>query len=55
MSLQDECDLPNGTLKHDPTKGGRKQDGLAINGDIGHPSTQVTTNKLAMRTTPMNQ
>ena len=46
MSLQDEHDLPNDALNHDPT-GGRKRDGLAINGDSGHPSTQVTANKLA--------
>ena len=50
MSLQDEHDLPDDALKHDPT-GGRKWDGLAVNGDSGHPSTQVATNKLAMRTT----
>ena len=49
MSLQDECNLPDDALNHDPT-GGRKWDGLAINGDSGHPSTQVAANKLVMRT-----
>ena len=34
-------------------QGGRKRDGLAINSDTGHPSTQATANKLVMRTTPM--
>ena len=48
MSLQDEHNLPDNALNHDPT-GGRKQDGWAINGDSGHPSTQVAANKLAMR------
>ena len=48
MSLQDEDDLPNDTLNHGPT-GGRKWDRLAVNRDAGHPSTQVATNKLAMR------
>ena len=33
-------------------KEGRKRDGLAVNGDTGHLSTQVTTNKLVTRTTP---
>ena len=28
-------------------------DGLAVNGDAGHLSTQVTANKLVTRTTPM--
>ena len=36
--LQDECDLPDDALNHDPT-GGRKRDGLAVNGDSGHPGT----------------
>ena len=49
-SLQDEHDLPDDTLNHDPA-GGRKWDGLALNGDAGHPSIQVAANKLAMRTT----
>ena len=52
-SLQDERDLSDDDLKHDPEKGGRKEDGLAVNGDAGHLSTQVTANKLVMRTTPM--
>ena len=34
-------------------QGSRKRDGLAVNGDPGHPSTQVTTNKLVTRTMPM--
>ena len=34
-------------------QGGRKWDGLAVNGDAGHPSTQATANKLVTRTTPM--
>ena len=34
-------------------KGGRKRDGLAVNRDAGHLSTQVTANKLVTRTTPM--
>ena len=34
-------------------QGGRKRDGLAVNRDAGHLSTQVTANKLVMRTTPM--
>ena len=50
MSLQDERDLPNDALNHDPT-GGRKWDRLAINEDSGHPSTQIAANKLATRTT----
>ena len=53
MSLQDEHDLSDDNLKHDPARGGRKWDGLAVNGDTGHLSTQVATNKLVMRTTPM--
>ena len=36
MSVQGECDLP----------GGRKRDGLAVNGDSGHPGTQVTATNL---------
>ena len=52
-SLQDEHDLSDDDLKHDPAMGGRKQDGLAVNGDAGHLSTQVTANKLVVRTTPM--
>ena len=51
MSLQDERDLSDDDLKHDPAKGGRKRDGLAVYGDTGHLSTQVTANKLVMRTT----
>ena len=54
MSLQDECNLSDDDLKHDPAKGGRKWDGLAVNGDAGHLSTQVTANKLVTRTTPMH-
>ena len=50
MSLQDEHNLLDDALNHDPT-GGQEMDRLAINGDSGHPSTQVTTNKLATRTT----
>ena len=53
MSLQDEHDLSDDDLKHDPASGGRKWDRLAINRDAGHLSTQVTANKLVMRTTPM--
>ena len=53
MSLQDEHDLSDDDLKHDPAKGGRKWDRLAVNGDAGHLSIQVTANKLVMRTTPM--
>ena len=54
MSLQDECDLSDDDLKHDPAReGGRKWDGLAVNGDAGHLSTQVTANNLVTRTTPM--
>ena len=53
MSLQDEHDLSDDDLKHDPAKGGRKWDGLAVNGDAGHLSIQVTTNKLVTRTTLM--
>ena len=53
MSLQDERNLSDDDLKHDPARGGRKQDGLAVNGDTGHLSNQVTTNKLVMRTTLM--
>ena len=53
MSLQDERDLFDEDLKHDPAKGGRKRDGLAVNRDAGHPSTQATANKLVTRTTPM--
>ena len=34
-------------------QGGRKWDGLAVNGDTGHSSIQVTTNKLVTRNTPM--
>ena len=45
MSLQDERDLPDDALTHDPARGAGKRDGLAINGDAGHPSTQVTANK----------
>ena len=52
-SLQDEHDLSDDNLKHDPAKGGRKRDGLAVNGDAGHLSTQVTANKLVTRTTLM--
>ena len=39
MSLQDEHDLSDDDLKHDPARGGRKRDGLTINGDAGHLST----------------
>ena len=52
-SLQDERNLSDDDLKHDPARGGRKRDGLAINRDAGYLSTQVTANKLVMRTTPM--
>ena len=45
-SLQDEHDLSDDDLKNDPAKGGRKRDRLAINGDAGHLSTQVTANNL---------
>ena len=34
-------------------KGDRKRDGLAVNGDAGHSSIQVPTNKPATRATPM--
>ena len=34
-------------------QGGRKQDGLAVNGDAGHSSIQVPANKPATRTTLM--
>ena len=34
-------------------QGGRKQDGLAVNGDAGHSSIQVPANKPAMGTTLM--
>ena len=34
-------------------KGGRKRDGLAVNGDAGHSSIQVPANKPATRTTLM--
>ena len=47
------CNLSDNDLKHDPAKGGRKWDRLAVNGDAGHLSTQVTANKLVMRTTLM--
>ena len=30
-------------------QGGRKWDGLAVNGDTEHPDTQVPTDKLVMR------
>ena len=50
MSLQDEHDLFDDDLKHDPA---RKWDGLAVNEDPGHSSAQVAANKLVMRTTPM--
>ena len=33
--------------------GGRKRDGLAVNGDAGHSSIQVPANKPAKRTTLM--
>ena len=52
-SLQDEHDLSDDDLKHDPARGGRKQDGLAISGDALHLSTQMTANKLVARTTLM--
>ena len=44
-SLQDEHDLPDRTLKHNPT-GGRKRDGLAINGGTGHSRTQAAISNL---------
>ena len=49
MSLQDEHDLPDIDLKHDPVRGGRKWDGLAVNGDTEHPDTQVPADKLVTR------
>ena len=52
MSLQDEHDLSSDDLKHDPARG-QETGRLAINGDAGHLSTQVTANKLVTRTTPM--
>ena len=51
--LQDEHDLSDDDLKHDPARGAGNGTGWPINGDTGHPSTQVAVNKLVTRTTPM--
>ena len=51
--MQVEHDLPDDDLKHDPAKGGRKWDGLAVNGDAEYLDTQVAANKLVTRAMPM--
>ena len=53
MSLQDEHDLPERTLEHNPMGGGRKQDGLAVNRGTRHPCTQAAVKNPATRTTLM--
>ena len=45
MSLQDEHDLPDGTLEHNPT-GGREWDRLVINGGTRYSCTQAAVNNL---------
>ena len=54
MSLRDEHNDPvDDYMIHNPTRGERKRDGLAVIGDAVHLDTRVADNKLVARTTSM--